>query len=65
MLRRKYRKIHNFLVLIKKWLKNDDKGHHHDDDDKKKKITHGLKFIDSFRFMPCKSSDLVDNLSGT
>ena len=31
----------------------------------KKKITHGLKFIDSFRFMPCKSSDLVDNLSGT
>ena len=37
MLRRKYRKIHNFLVLIKKWLKNDDKGHHDDDDDKKKK----------------------------
>ena len=31
---------------------------------KRKKITHKLKFIDSFRFMPCKLLDLVDNLSG-
>ena len=26
-------------------------------------ITHKLKFIDSFRFMPVSLSDLVDNLS--
>ena len=28
-----------------------------------KKITYKLKFIDSYRFMPSKLSDLVDNLS--
>ena len=35
-----------------------------DDDDgtKKKRITYKLNFIDSYRFMPCKLSDLVDNL---
>ena len=31
---------------------------------KKKKITYELKFIDSYRFMQSKLSDLVDNLSG-
>ena len=29
-----------------------------------KTITHKLKFIDSFRFMPTSLSELVDNLSG-
>ena len=33
------------------------------DDDKSKKITYELKFIDSYRFMQSKLSDLVDNLS--
>ena len=31
---------------------------------KNKKITHKQKFIESYRFMLCKLSDLVDNLSG-
>ena len=30
---------------------------------KKKTITYKLKFIDSYRFMQSKLSDLVDNLS--
>ena len=29
-----------------------------------KTITHKLKFIDSFRFMPTSLSELVNNLSG-
>ena len=33
------------------------------EDDNSKKITYKLKFIDSYRFMPSKLSDLVDNLS--
>ena len=33
-------------------------------DDNSKKITYKLKFIDSYRFMQSKLSDLVDNLSG-
>ena len=32
--------------------------------DNSKTSTYKLKFIDSYRFMPCKLSDLVDNLSG-
>ena len=32
-------------------------------DDNSKKITYKLKFIDSYRFMQSKLSDLVDNLS--
>ena len=31
---------------------------------KKKTITYKIKFIDSYRFMQSKLSDLVDNLSG-
>ena len=33
------------------------------EDDNSKKITYKLKFIDSYRFMQSKLSDLVDNLS--
>ena len=33
-------------------------------DDNRKKITYKLKFIDSYRFMQIKLSDLVDNVSG-
>ena len=32
--------------------------------DNGKIITHKLKFIDSFRFMPTSLSELVDNMSG-
>ena len=32
--------------------------------DDSKTITHKLRFIDSFIFMNCSLSDLVDNLSG-
>ena len=36
-----------------------------DDNSKKKKtMTYKIKFIDSYRFMQSKLSDLVDNLSG-
>ena len=35
------------------------------EDDNSKKITYKLKFIDSYRFMQSKLSDLVDNLSET
>ena len=33
------------------------------EDDNSKKITYKLRFIDSYRFMRSKLSDLVDNLS--
>ena len=33
------------------------------EDDNSKKITYKLKFIDSYRFMQSKLSDLVDKLS--
>ena len=57
MLRRKYRKIYfTFSVPIKKEVANDDNS--------KKKEKQKLKFIDSYRFMQCRLSDLVDNLSG-
>ena len=51
MLRRKYREIYYFLVPIKKEL------------DSGKTITYKLKFVDSFRFMSSKLSDLINNLS--
>ena len=43
----------------------DDDGKKEDDNCKKKKtITYKIKFIDSYRFMQSKLSDLIDNLSG-
>ena len=48
-----------FSVSIKKKVNNDDGNGR-----KKKTITHKLKFIDSFRFMPTSLSELVDNTSG-
>ena len=54
MLRRKYRKNITFSVPIKKEVANDDNS---------KKNTYKLEFIDSYRFMQSKLSDLVDNLS--
>ena len=44
-------KIQNFSVSTKKELDNG------------KTITYRLKFIDSFRFIQSKLSDLIDNLS--
>ena len=52
MYRRKYGKIYHFSAPI---LKKCDNG---------KKITYKLRFIDSIRFMPTLSSELVDNMSG-
>ena len=52
MLRRKYRKIYNFSVPIKKKIENKDI-----------EITHKIKFIDSYRFMSMPLSKLIDNLS--
>ena len=54
MLRRKYRKNITFSVPIKKEVANDGNS---------KKNTYKLEFIDSYRFMQSKLSDLVDNLS--
>ena len=45
------------MMMVKK--EDDDDG----DSIKKKRFTYKLKFIDSYRFMPCKLWDLVDNLS--
>ena len=45
-----------FSAQIKKEVANDDNSK------KKKTITYKLKFIDSYRFMQSKLSDLVDNL---
>ena len=42
---------------------DDVDGDNDDDGEKKKKIEYKLRFIDSYRFMSCKLSDLVDNLS--
>ena len=51
-----------FFVPIKKVFDKDkDKGK---DKRKIKTITYRLKFIDSYRFMQCTISNLVDNLSG-
>ena len=53
-----------FSVPIKRVLDKDkdkDKGK---DKKKVKTITYRLKFIDSYRFMQCSLSDLVDNLPG-
>ena len=55
MLRRKYRKYITFLAPTKKEVP--------DDDNSKKKKTYKLKFTDSYRFMQCKLSDIVGNLS--
>ena len=54
MLRRKYRKNITFSVPIKKEVANNNNS---------KKNTYKLEFIDSYRFMQIKLSDLVDNLS--
>ena len=47
-----------FSVPIKKEITKKDK----DDNDKITKISYKLKFIDSYRFMPCSLSSLVTNL---
>ena len=54
---------------IKKEVANDDDDNDDDDDDddddeKKKTEEYKLSFIDSYRLMPDKLSDLVNNLSG-
>ena len=69
MLRRKYI---IFSVPIKKEVANgkeekeDDNGKKEEDDNSKKKktITYKIKFIDSYRFMQSRLSDLTDNLPG-
>ena len=48
-----------FSVPIKKKITKKDK----DGNDKIKKISHKIKFIDSYRFMSSSLSNLVDNLS--
>ena len=50
MLRENTEKYITFSVPVKK-------------DDNSEKITYKLKFIDSYRFMQSKLSDLADNLS--
>ena len=64
------KKYISFSVPIKKEHDNgrekeDDDSEKEEDDNsnKKKTITYKLKFIDSYRFMQSKLSDLVDNLS--
>ena len=52
MLRRNTEKYLTFSVPLKK------------ENDNGKKITHKLKFIDSYRFVSASLSNLVDNLSG-
>ena len=52
MLRRKTEKYITFSVPIKK------------EHDNGKTTTYKLKFIDSYRFMQSKLSDLIDNVSG-
>ena len=47
-----------YSVPIRKEVNNYD-----GNDSKKKPITHKLKFIDSFRFVPDSLSNLVDNTS--
>ena len=69
MLRRKYI---IFSVPIKKEVANgkeekeDDNGKKEEDDNSKKKktITYKINFIDSYRFMQSRLSDLTDNLPG-
>ena len=56
MLRRKYRKNITFSVPIKKEVANNNNNNNN-------KNTYKLEFIDSYRFMQSKLSDLVDNLS--
>ena len=54
------------MVEKKKMIakKVDDNCKKEDDNSKKNKtITYKINFIDSYRFMQSKSSDLVDNLS--
>ena len=51
MFERKYRKIHNFLVPIKKELDNS------------KTMIYKIKFIDNCMFMLGSLSSLIDNLS--
>ena len=59
MLRRKYRKLHNFSVPIKKETTKKDK----DGNNKTTKISYKIKFIHSYRFMSSTLSNLVENLS--
>ena len=56
-----------YSVPIKKEVANDDDydGDDYDDDEKKKTAEYRLSFIDSYRLMPAKLLDLIDNLSGT
>ena len=56
-LRENTEKYISFSVPVKKEVANDY------NKKKKKTITYKLKFIDSYRFMQSKLSDLVDNLS--
>ena len=59
MFRRKYRKIHNLSVPIRKETTKKDKG----GNDRITKISYKIKFIDSYRFMSTSLSNLVNNLS--
>ena len=43
---------------------DDDNKKEDDDGEKKKTATFRVSFVDSYRLMPSKLSDLVDNLSG-
>ena len=59
MLRRKYRKIHNFFSTNQKGNYKKYK----DGNDKTTKISYKIKFIDSYRFMSTSLSNLVNNSS--